>query len=81
VLGEADVTGTHERAPDGFLLAYGGPVAPARLPLGSVVDVAPTVLYLLGLPLARDLDGDARTDLFASEFTAPRPITVIPAYR
>jgi hypothetical protein len=79
-LGERDLTGTHERAPDGFLLAYGGPVKAGRLPVGSVVDVTPTILYLLGLPVGRDMDGYARTDLFVKAFTAERPITFIPSY-
>lgn len=79
-LQEADLTGTHERAPDGFLLAYGGPVVAGRLPLGSIVDVTPSVLYLLGLPVGRDMDGYARTDLFERSFTAERPIAFIPSY-
>jgi hypothetical protein len=79
-MGDADVTGSHERAPDGFLLAYGEAIKPGRAPLGSVVDVAPTVLYFLGLPVARDMDGYARTDLFKPAFTAARPITFIPTY-
>jgi predicted AlkP superfamily phosphohydrolase/phosphomutase len=79
-MGDADVTGTHERAPDGFLLAYGESIKPGRAPLGSVVDVAPTILYFLGLPVARDMDGYARTDLFKPAFTAARPITFIPTY-
>lgn len=79
-MGDADVTGSHERAPDGFLLAYGESIKPGRAPLGSVVDVAPTVLYFLGLPVGRDMDGYARTDLFKPAFTAARPITAIPTY-
>jgi hypothetical protein len=79
-MGDADVTGTHERAPDGFLLAYGESIKPGRAPLGSVVDVAPTILYFLGQPVARDMDGYARTDLFKPAFTAARPITFIPTY-
>lgn len=79
-MGDADVTGSHERAPDGFLLAYGEAIKPGRAPLGSVVDVAPTVLYFLGLPVARDMDGYARTDLFKPAYTAARPITFIPTY-
>ena len=69
--------GTHERAPDGFLLAYGTPVAPRRLPRGSIVDVTPTVLYFFGVPIGRDMDGFARTDLFETAFTAGRPIAFI----
>jgi predicted AlkP superfamily phosphohydrolase/phosphomutase len=80
MLGQPDVSGTHERAPDGFLLAYGGPVRTGRAHLGSIVDVAPTVLYFLGLPVARDMDGVARTDVFKPVFTASRPIAFIPSY-
>jgi predicted AlkP superfamily phosphohydrolase/phosphomutase len=80
VLGQPDVSGSHEDAPDGFLLAYGGPVRTGRARLGSVVDVVPTVLYVLGLPIARDMDGVARTDLFTPAFTATRPIAFIPTY-
>jgi hypothetical protein len=79
-LGDHEFSGTHEEGPDGFMLGYGTMVAPGRLPLGSIVDVAPTVLYFLGLPVGRDMDGYARTDMFEREFTAERPITYIPTY-
>ena len=80
VLGDPDFSGTHERGPDGFLMAFGTAVEPGRRPRGSVVDVAPTVLYFLGLPVARDMDGFARADLFTHAFTADRPIVFIPSY-
>ena len=38
------------------------------------------LLYFLGLPVGRDMDGYARTDLFSQNFTAERPITFIPTY-
>jgi hypothetical protein len=44
------------------------------------VDVAPTILYYLGLPVGRDMDGFARTDLFDAGFTTSRPVTFIPTY-
>ena len=81
VVGDSKITGTHERAPDGFLLAYGTHVRRGRHPRGALVDVAPTLLYFFGLPVARDMDGFARSDLFTREFTAERPITFIPSYR
>ena len=80
ILGNPPFTGTHERAPDGFLIAYGTAVEPGRRQRGSVVDVTPTVLYFLGLPAARDMDGFARADLFTRAFTADRPIVFIPSY-
>ena len=79
-IGEGSMTGTHERAPDGFLLAYGAAVARGKHQRGSIVDVTPTVLYYLGLPVGRDMDGFARSDLFTPAFTAERPIAFIPTY-
>jgi len=79
-LGTAAISGTHERAPDGFLMAFGTHVRPGRLPRGSVVDVAPTLLYYLGLPVGRDMDGFARTDLLARTYTESRPIAYIPTH-
>ena len=81
VIGDPEISGTHEAAPDGFLLAYGASVARGRQPArASVVDVVPTILYFLGLPIGRDMDGYARTDLFQGSFTEERPITFIPTY-
>ena len=74
------MSGTHERAPDGFLLAYGDVVQRGRRQRGAIVDVTPTVLYFLGLPVGRDMDGYARADLFRSEFTAGRPVAFIPTH-
>jgi hypothetical protein len=80
LVGDAEVSGSHERAPDGFLMAYGSSVAPGRPQRASVLDLTPTVLYYLGLPVARDMDGYARPDIFRASFTATRPITFIPTY-
>lgn len=80
VTGDPELSGSHEGAPDGFLIAYGRNVAPGNLSRASIVDVTPTVLYYLGLPIGRDMDGSARTDIFAPAFIAQRPITFIPYY-
>jgi predicted AlkP superfamily phosphohydrolase/phosphomutase len=81
VIGDADFSGTHDRAPDGFLIAYGAAVQPGRPQRGSIVDVTPTLLYFFGLPVARDMDGYARADLFTPEFSAERPVSSVPSYR
>jgi hypothetical protein len=81
VVGDPELSGTHEAAPDGFLMVYGGPAARGRLATrASVVDLVPTLLYFLGLPIGRDMDGYVRTDLFQRPFTDARPITYIPTY-
>ena len=66
--------------PDGFVLAYGTTVAPGRKQRGSIVDVTPTILYFLGVPIGRDMDGYARADLFTAPFMSARPITYIPSH-
>lgn len=80
IAGNPQISGTHERAPDGFVLAFGANVAPGRPPRASVVDLAPTILYFLGLPVGRDMDGFARIDLFTRAFTSDKPVTYIPSY-
>ncbi len=79
-IGNPDLSGSHEGAPDGFMLAYGSAVAPGRKDRASVVDVVPTVLYFLGLPVAHDMDGYARTDIFRRDFSDSRPIAFIETY-
>jgi predicted AlkP superfamily phosphohydrolase/phosphomutase len=81
LFGDPELSGTHEAAPDGFLMAYGGSVVRGRSSTrASIVDIVPTVLYFLGLPIGRDMDGQARTDLFRPSLTEERPITYIPTY-
>jgi arylsulfatase A-like enzyme len=79
-VGDSRVSGTHERAPDGFVMAFGDAVRAARSDRGSVADITPTLLYFLGLPIGRDMDGQARTDFFTPAFTSTRPVTFIPSY-
>lgn len=80
IAGNPQISGTHERAPDGFVLAFGASVAAGRPNRASVVDLAPTILYFLGLPVGRDMDGFARIDLFKPAFTSDKPVTYIPSY-
>jgi hypothetical protein len=78
--GQSDQPGSHEWAPDGFLLAYGANIKPGAARRGSIVDLAPTVLYYLGLPVGRDMDGFARTDIFSGTFTLERPVSYTPTH-
>jgi len=69
----------HARAPDGFAILAGPaivarPRAEAKVAI-SVYEIAPTVAALLGLPVAEDLVGRARTDLLEPEFVAAHPVS------
>jgi hypothetical protein len=73
--------GTFEGSPDGvFILAGPGIRAGALIAGPRLVDVAPTLLYALGLPVARDLDGRVLTGAFEASFLARRPLSFFPSY-
>ena len=74
-------TATHAAAPDGVLLVAGAGIRPgASAARASVLDVAPTLLYLLGLPVARDMGGRVLTELLDPGFAEDNPVTFIPSY-
>lgn len=69
-------------APDGVLMLLGeGLRKGALVQDAELVDVLPTLLYGLGLPLARDLDGRVLTEAYARSFLAAQPLTFVPSYR
>jgi len=79
--GTAVGAATHGGGPDGVLLVAGGGIRPGAAPArASVLDVAPTLLYLLGLPVARDMEGRVLTEILEPEFAQENPVTFIPSY-
>jgi predicted AlkP superfamily phosphohydrolase/phosphomutase len=63
-------TGDHRM--DGVLIAAGPPFRPGALPEGAtLLDVAPTVLHLLGVPVPGDMDGRVLAELLDPSFTPP----------
>ncbi|MCK4546295.1 MAG: tetratricopeptide repeat protein [Candidatus Eisenbacteria sp.] len=52
----------------------------AVLEHASVLDITPTVLYMLGLPVASDMDGVVLTEAFARGFVENNPVLRIPSY-
>jgi predicted AlkP superfamily phosphohydrolase/phosphomutase len=69
----AEPTGTHH--PDGIFLAGGpGICQGATLPTLSIIDVAPTLLYTLGLPVPEDLEGRVPTEVFDPARLQAKPV-------
>jgi hypothetical protein len=81
LLGHRETSGTHAAAPEGFLMAVGDGIRPGVVLEGaSVLDVAPTILYLSGLPVARDMEGRVLTEMLEDDFARAHPVTFIPSY-
>ncbi len=64
-------TGVHRLS--GILLLAGPGVAPGATGRARLVDVAPTLLHLLGLPVPEDVDGRPLADVMADELRQ-RPV-------
>lgn len=79
--GERAVGGRLGGAPDGSLLLLGEGIRSGTLITGAgLVDAAPTLLYALGLPVARDLEGRILTEAFTERFLERHPLTFVPSY-
>jgi hypothetical protein len=75
------LAGQFRPAPDGILLLYGDGVRPGnRLAGGRLVDLVPTLLYGLGLPVARDLDGQVLLQAFEPAHLGRQPLSFVPTY-
>lgn len=75
-----ELSGMHRL--EGVFLARGPGIRKGRrIKDASVMDIAPTVLHLLGLPAARDMGGRILTEIFAPGSPASRPLRRISTYQ
>jgi predicted AlkP superfamily phosphohydrolase/phosphomutase len=74
----SEIKGTHR--PDGILIAAGeGIRRNTRLERQSVVDITPTLLHSLGLPIPADMEGAALLDIYTDECLQRNPVRRGPA--
>jgi predicted AlkP superfamily phosphohydrolase/phosphomutase len=67
------ISGCHRM--HGVLIANGGAVKPeTRAAVARIVDVTPTLLYLMGQPLPGDMDGQVLTEMISTEHLDANPI-------
>jgi hypothetical protein len=66
--------------PDGVLFLYGQGVKHTRVSGARLFDVAPTILYAMGLAQARDMDGAALKVAFDDALVARHPGALIASY-
>lgn len=75
------LAGSFHGEPDGVLILHGDGVQAGALLTGArLVDLTPTLLYGIGAPVARDLDGRVLTAAFDRNYLARRPLSFLPSY-
>lgn len=63
----------HHR-PNGVLILWGKDVKQGETIEGArIIDLAPTILYLMGVPIPRDMDGQLLTEALEPEFVSQNP--------
>ncbi|MBU1627765.1 alkaline phosphatase family protein [bacterium] len=71
-------TGNH--SPEGVFMACGNGIKQnEKVEYIDVYDVAPTVMYTLGLPVSSDMDGAVSFDIFTKDYTSRNPIQIMEA--
>lgn len=69
---QSPITAVHKM--NGIFMAAGQNILPNRIQGADIIDIAPTVLYLMGLPVPTDMDGRVLTDIFTEEIRKSREI-------
>lgn len=71
-LSTADVTGRHHSL--GLFAAVGPNIVPGIRVEAQIVDLAPTVLYSLGLPIPQEMDGRVLVEIFVERYRRLHPV-------
>lgn len=70
--------GNHKN--NGFIIAQGPGIRKHTFQKATVLDIAPTLLYLLNLPVAQDMDGNVLMEVFEKNLFTDKPIAYIDSY-
>jgi predicted AlkP superfamily phosphohydrolase/phosphomutase len=68
---------TGEHALNGIFLAYGPHIRNGHYPDLHISDLAPTIMYRMGLAVPRHMDGEVRTEIFEPAFSASHPVQYV----
>lgn len=72
------VSGTHDT--EGVLIAAGPEIRGGTVQGARIADIAPTILYLMGLPVARDMDGEVLWEAIRPEHAGSARLQYVDSY-
>jgi predicted AlkP superfamily phosphohydrolase/phosphomutase len=76
IAGKVRTVQRSQHTAQGFLIAAGARIRPAVRIDGHIMDLAPTIIYLMGGDVPSDMEGRVRTELIQAQFLAEHPISV-----
>ncbi len=80
ILGNPEVSAYHEKAPDGVVFFIGKDITKGKyIEDMKLIDIAPTLLHYLGLPVGKNIDGIVNSSIFTEEFKN-EPVLYISSY-
>lgn len=75
------MSGEHYAREEGVIIAWGkGILKDHLIRRASIYDIAPTILYLLGLSAGKDMDGEVLTEIIETSVIRQHPITYVSSY-
>lgn len=81
LLGNPQVSAFHENAPEGAVFFIGKDIVRGNNVEGMrLIDIAPTLLHYLGLPVGKDMDGIVNSSVLAEKFKTENPVLYISSY-
>jgi hypothetical protein len=81
ILGDANISAHHDNAPEGVFFFYGNQISHGKhIESMRIIDIIPTLLNYLGLPVGKDMDGIVSSSLFNEDFKIENPVLYITSY-
>jgi len=74
-----DVSGTHD-GEDGIILMLGNAIKKSKIANATLFDIAPTSLYLMGLPTAKDMPGKILKSAIKKSFLKSNPLNHVATF-
>jgi len=81
IFGDKDISAYHENGPEGVIFFYGKEIIRGRhIEEIRLIDIAPTLLNYLELPVGKDMDGIVNSTMFMEGFKVENPVLYITSY-